>query len=215
MSPSVLSYYQPLPMSASTRFFLNARYRLTPYAQMADHLPREGRVLDLGSGHGLLGVTLALGSSGRQVLGVDHDSSRVALAQSAAQSIPNLAFEKGSLLAPPPGPWDGIAAIDVFHYFDPKLQNAVLSHMRDALAPGGVFIMREVDPSAGVASRWNRVYESIATRTGFTKSNEKEKLFFRKPQQWIEILERSGFKVKSERCSSVIFADILYVCRAE
>jgi cyclopropane fatty-acyl-phospholipid synthase-like methyltransferase len=205
---------EALRFSLGTRLFLRARYRLTPYSQMAAHLPRQGRILDLGCGHGLLGLTLALEAAEREVLGIDHDPARVKLAARAARGIANLSFEKGSLLAPPPGPWNGIAAIDVFHYFETRMQNAVLAHLRDALAPGGVFIMREVDPTGGIASRWNRAYEKIATRSGFTRSSEKQNLYFRAPADWVKQLESSGFEVQTERCSSPIFADILYVCRA-
>jgi cyclopropane fatty-acyl-phospholipid synthase-like methyltransferase len=211
----LLKRYHGPDLSFGTRLFLSARYKLTPYTKMAAHLPHEGKILDLGSGHGLLGLTLAVGSPGRQVLGIDHDPARIRLATGAAQGLTNLQFEKGSLLAPPPGPWSGIAAIDVFHYFNRKTQNAVLSHMRDAMTPDGIFIMREVDPHGGIVSILNRTYEAIATRTGFTQSSEREKLFFRTPSEWTEQLERSGFSVSQERCSSAIFADILYVCRAQ
>ncbi|MDR3607928.1 MAG: class I SAM-dependent methyltransferase [Oligoflexia bacterium] len=209
---NILQRYRPAGLGFGTRLFLDARFRLTPYSKMASQLPNEGRILDLGCGHGLLSLTLALAEPKRDVIGIDHDSERVRLAQVAAEGVSNLHFERGSLLAPPPGPWHGIAAIDVFHYFEPRVQNTILGHLRETLGPDGVFIMREVDPEGGVAAVWNRAYETIATRTGFTQTKQAG-LHFRTPSEWSRQLEKSGFNVSAERCSSPLFADILYVCR--
>src|SRR5207253_2269166 len=45
----------------STRCFLWLRSSFTSYRLIASTLPSQGRLLDLGSGHGLLSFTLALG----------------------------------------------------------------------------------------------------------------------------------------------------------
>jgi hypothetical protein len=71
--------------------------------------------------------------------------------------------------------------------------------------------VREVDPDDGWISAWNRLYEKLATATGFTRS-ENKKLFFRSREEWTELLRKTGFQVHSERCSSAIFSDVLFVC---
>ncbi|MFL5813186.1 MAG: class I SAM-dependent methyltransferase [Bdellovibrionia bacterium] len=206
-----LSRYQGI--SLGTRAFLTLRWKLTPYLAMARHLPRQGKILDLGCGHGLLALALALESSDRQVHGIDHDAARVEAANTASQGIPNLKFQKGNVLDPPPGHYQGIAMIDVMHYFEPKLQEKIFRQAFDALDPQGCLIVREVDPAGGGLASWfNRFYEKVATMTGFTRA-EKPGLHFRAPSGWIQALESVGFQVTSERCSSKLFADILYVCR--
>jgi SAM-dependent methyltransferase len=206
-----LSRYQGI--SVGTRLFLTLRWKLTPYLAMARHLPRQGKILDLGCGHGLLALALALESSDRQVHGIDHDAARVEAANTASQGIPNLKFQEGNVLAPPPGRFAGIAMIDVMHYFEPALQEKIFHQALDALEPQGCLIVREVDPAGGGLASWfNRFYEKIATLTGFTRA-EKPGLHFRTPAGWTQCLESVGFQVTSERCSSKLFADILYVCR--
>ncbi len=54
------------------RGFLWLRSILTPYARMASALPARGRVLDLGSGHGLLAFALSRDSPRREIIGIDH-----------------------------------------------------------------------------------------------------------------------------------------------
>jgi 2-polyprenyl-3-methyl-5-hydroxy-6-metoxy-1,4-benzoquinol methylase len=194
-----------------TRIFLWLRWHLTPYFKMASRLPTQGQILDLGSGHGLLSVALALQSPDRKVLGIDHDLSRVTIANQAAEGIPNLRFEKGSILSPPSGKYDGIALIDVMHYFPPQEQEQILGEAAAKLNSGGALILREVNPDGGWISQWNRLYEKLATLTGFTRSDKQSHLHFRTPEQWAELLSKTGLQVSFERCSSFLFADILFV----
>jgi len=206
-----LSRYRGI--SLGTRFFLTLRWHLTPYLAMARHLPKEGRILDLGCGHGLLSIALALESPKRDVVGIDHDEARVQAANQAAQAMPQLSFKTGNLLEPISGPFAGVCMIDVMHYFEPKLQHQIFMNAFQTLSPGGCLIVREVDPAGGGMASWfNRFYEKIATVTGFTRA-EKPGLHFRTPSAWMEELRSVGFEVQSECCSSRLFADILYVCR--
>ncbi len=206
-----LSRYQGI--SLGTRVFLTLRWKLTPYLAMARHLPRQGKILDLGCGHGLLALALALESPKRQVLGIDHDSAPVQAANRTAKSISHLRFQNGNVLDPITDRFSGIAMIDVMHYFEPKLQTQIFIQAYQALDPGGCLIVREVDPAGGGMASWfNRFYEKLATVTGFTRA-QKPGLHFRTPSEWIDELRSVGFQVQSERCSSRLFADILYVCR--
>jgi 2-polyprenyl-6-hydroxyphenyl methylase/3-demethylubiquinone-9 3-methyltransferase len=200
-------------ISLGTRIFLKLRWQLTPYLAMARHLPQEGRILDLGCGHGLLSLALALESPKRQIFGIDHDPARVQAANQAAHSISNLAFQQGNVLDPITGRYAGIAMIDVMHYFESSLQLQIFKNAFEALETGGTLIVREVDPAGGgIASWFNRFYEKLATMTGFTRA-EKPGLHFRTPEGWTSALKSVGFEVQSEPCSSRLFADILYVCR--
>jgi len=205
----ILHRYQVAPLK--DRIFLALRWWLTPYLTMAERLPVQGKILDWGCGHGLLSLAIALKSPEREVLGVDHDVARVKLAQSAAQDLPRLKFAQGTMTTPPGGKYQGIAMIDVMHYFDPETQRRLLTQAFQSLEPGGTLIVREVNPNGGMVSRWNRLYEKIATSIGFTRSDEQE-LYFRTREGWESLLSEIGFKVRSENCSSPLFADILYVC---
>jgi O-methyltransferase involved in polyketide biosynthesis len=106
----------------------------------------------------------------------------------------------------------GIAMIDVMHYFPPEQQARLAREAFRLLEAGGTLIVREVDPDGGMVSAWNRLYEKIATGIGFTRA-EKQGLHFRSRRGWEEMLEEAGFEVRSERCSSFLFADILYICQ--
>ena len=206
----ILSRYRDIPFSL--RLFLIARWYLTPYESMARELPPEGDILDLGSGHGLLSLAVALQHPSRNVLGLDHDEKRNEVASGAARAVPNLKIASGTLLKPPARLFKGITLIDVMHYFDSDTQKQILAGAQAALPCGGVLLVREVNPQGGIVARWNRFYEKMATRSGFTHSEKKSDLYFRSPEEWASLLEDLGFLVRHRPCSSVLFSDVLFIC---
>lgn len=67
----------------------------------------------------------------------------------------------------------------------------ILKNAISLLNPGGILIFREVNPDGGPIAEWNRFYEKVATSLGFTQA---------------------GFiDVQSKRCSSIFFADVLFI----
>lgn len=213
----VTTLYSEAPLSS--RCFLLVRSMLTPYERMASVLPTRGRVLDLGSGHGLLSFALSRGSHQREIIGIDHDPERVRLAEAAALMLPadsRPVFETGDLKEKlgsfASGSLAGIAMIDILHYFDPASQQFLITQAARALAPGGVLAMREIDSDAGVKAALNRFYERLATGVGFTRSTGPE-LSFRGASDWTNLLESTGFMVRSGRCGPPFFADVLFVAQ--
>jgi SAM-dependent methyltransferase len=205
--------------SLSTRCFLRVRSVLTPYAYLASVFPARGRVLDLGSGHGLLAFALSFGSKEREIIGIDHDPDRVRIAEAAALGLPvgsRPSFEVGDLKEKlwsfPSGSLVGIAMIDILHYFDPASQQFLVSHAMRVLAPGGVLAVREIDSDDGIRAAANRLYERLATGIGFTRSAG-PKLSFRGAGEWVSLLESAGFTVESQRCGPRFLADVLFVAQ--
>lgn len=214
---SIPSLFSGAPLS--TRWFIWLRWKLTPYREIAAALPSGGRVLDLGSGHGLLSLALSMGSDRREIIGIDHDQARVRLAERAAarqESLSKPRFEVGDLEKAlstfASESLSGIAMIDILHYLSPEGQAALLHGAARVLEPGGVLAVREVDSEGGVAAVWNRFYENVATRVGFTQS-ARSHLEFRSVPGWTSMLESAGFDVRSEPCGSALFSDVLFVGR--
>ncbi|MDQ6872704.1 MAG: class I SAM-dependent methyltransferase, partial [Gemmatimonadota bacterium] len=202
-----------------TRSFIRLRWWLTPYRKIAGVLPTSGRVLDLGSGHGLLSLALSMESERREIIGIDHDQARVRLAERAAsrhESFCKPRFEVGDLETAlstfGPGSLSGIAMIDILHYLAADSQAAVLHEAARVLEPDGILAVREVDPEGGMAGVWNRFYENVATRIGFTQS-ARTQLEFRSVAGWTSVLESAGFEVRSQPCGSPLFSDVLFVAR--
>jgi ubiquinone/menaquinone biosynthesis C-methylase UbiE len=162
---------------------------------------------------------LSMGSERREIIGIDRDQARVRLAERAAaahESLSKPRFEVGDLekaLATfASGSLSGIAMIDILHYFPPDGQAALLHEAARVLEPGGILAVREVDSEGGVTAVWNRFYENVATRIGFTQS-ARTHLEFRSVAGWTSMLRSAGFDVRAEPCGSPIFSDVLFIAR--
>lgn len=74
-------------------------------------LPAEGALLDVGTGSGVIAVTVALDRPGVRVTGVDVSPEALTLArENAARRGAAVTFSESDLLAAAPGPWDAIVA---------------------------------------------------------------------------------------------------------
>ncbi len=193
------------------RIFLLLRWLLTPYTQMSQRLPIHGEIIDLGCGHGLFSIHLAKSSPERQVRGRDHDEGRIASARSATREISNVDFEVGDL-SEFNGTYNGIALIDVLHYFSKDRQEAIVAKCFHSLLPGGTLLVREIEPRKTILYGAHCLYEWLAIKLRFTKTASTE-MWIRKPEEWISLLRVCGFDVSSERANSRLFSDILFVCR--
>jgi cyclopropane fatty-acyl-phospholipid synthase-like methyltransferase len=186
---------------------------------MAAYVPKTGKVLDVGCGHGLLAMEMALSEPNRTVLATDHDVARIELAKQAANSgkgIANLKLEVSTGSPVADGQFAAIMMIDFLHYFSPEQQDDMIAKAYANLEQGGWLLAREVNQQGGLISKLNQLYEKIATMTGFTQSNTikaKENLSFKSQSGWEAKFAEHGFKVRSEPCSSPIFVDILYICQ--
>ena len=206
MRRTVLSRYNWAPLS--TRAFITARWLLTPYGRIASHLPSRGTLLDLGCGHGLFAFAALKHSPDLKVIGIDHDNERVAIAKRAADR--DATFETGDLTKPPAGSYEAIALLDLMHYFELAEQERIFVRAFDQLKPGGVLLVREVDPRG----LFNRIWERVMTSTGLTRTS-RVGLHFRSPNGWREALERVGFRVKVVPCSFFLFSDVLFVAEKQ
>ncbi|MFI5361367.1 MAG: class I SAM-dependent methyltransferase [Elusimicrobiota bacterium] len=209
----VMDRYRGAPWG--TRLFLFLRWRLTPYGEMASHLPPNGLIFDLGCGHGLFSMELVRTSPARRVVGFDLDPERIRIARKACAGVENLLFEDAAL-SPLEGRTqrlgrpDAISMIDVLHYLEPRDQESLLAQAWRVLPDHGVLIVREVSPERGWISKWNRLYEKIATRIGSTPAMTGAH-FFRTRDQWLRLLTAAGFRARALRCSSFLFADVLFI----
>jgi 2-polyprenyl-3-methyl-5-hydroxy-6-metoxy-1,4-benzoquinol methylase len=206
-------WYRYKNISLCMRIYLILRWITTPYYSMTEHLPSNGKILDLGCGYGLLTLALAQNSSNRCVLGFDIDNNRIQAAQKSTEDIKNIRFLIADLTSLPCEQFNGIALIDVMQYFPISQQFLIFRQMYAALETGGIMIVRGLDPNKkSLAASINIFYEKMAVLIGFTKSIHK-KTYFATPSEWTEELSRIGFSVKSLPCTSYYFDDILYVCK--
>ena len=165
---AALALFADAPWSVRAHVLL--RWWSAPFPAAAEALPASGRMLEIGCGHGLFAGYAALSEPGRTVVGVDIDAGKIACARAAARQLDRgpdegrLTFDRAESGAVPPGPWDGIAVIDMLYLLPRAQQRVLLSEAIAELAPGGVLVIKEM----GTVPRWkvrlNTWQETISVR---------------------------------------------------
>ena len=150
---------------AATRLHTRVRWRSCPFEAVARHVPTEGDIVEIGCGHGLFSVYLALEHpTGRNVLGTDVDGDKIHAAQRAADGIDNLRFRPDEPGAFPEGPWDAVAIVDVLYLIDRDGQRRLLAAAAEHLSPGGVLVVKEMATTPRWKFRWMAMQERLSVQ---------------------------------------------------
>jgi SAM-dependent methyltransferase len=188
-------------------------------------VPDNARLLDLGCGQGVLLALLVAAREqyragrwpagwpappsraslrGIEILPADVRRARLALGGDAE-------IVEADLRRAEVTPADVIVLMDVVHYLEPAAQARLLAAIADALAPGGLFLMRVGDVTAGAAAFLTRVVDHLVT---LARGAGLHRFHCRTVPEWIAALERLGFGVGAERQSEgTPFANVLLVAR--
>jgi 2-polyprenyl-3-methyl-5-hydroxy-6-metoxy-1,4-benzoquinol methylase len=171
-SRRVLALYRDSPLA--TRAHVRLRWSTCPFPAVAAAVPGAGRILEVGCGHGLLSLHLALTSGAREVHGIDVDEAKLDAARAAATRgdlAATFAPADGGRL--PGGPWEGIAIVDVLYLLDGPAQRELLASCAGALAPGGTLVVKEMAPEPRWKAAWNGAQETLAVKLlGITAGDE-------------------------------------------
>ncbi|MFL6604034.1 MAG: class I SAM-dependent methyltransferase [Steroidobacteraceae bacterium] len=164
------------------------------------------RILDLGCGQGLLAAWLLAARSrnderpqnwpsewpaaprpksirGIEVRGRDIQRARNALGRKAE-------FELGDITAAEFGTVDAVVILDVLHYIDYESQLSVLNRAQEALAPGGVLLLRVGDAGSGFRFSVGKYIDQTVMLTHYLRA---PRLYCRPLPEWLEVLAVSGF----------------------
>lgn len=189
----LLGLYAGAPVSA--RAHVRLRWATCPFRAVATEAPPTGRILEVGCGHGLLSLYLALTSPAREVHGIDVDEDKLAKARAAAaRGGLDCSFERVEGDHLPPGPWDAIAIVDVLYLLGARQQVGLLGACSAALAPGGVLVVKEMAPAPRWKAAWNEAQETVAVRiVGITAGSE---LRFLPPADLAAAMAATGLDVR-------------------
>jgi 2-polyprenyl-6-hydroxyphenyl methylase/3-demethylubiquinone-9 3-methyltransferase len=152
-----LSLYRTLPLGVRLRTVIRANS--CPMGAILRRVPDQGRLLEVGCGHGLFANEAALRSPRLSVLGIDPSES-IRWAQATVGSRRNLAFHCRRVEEVCDSHFDTIAVLDVLYLVPRPFWPAFLGACRERLRPGGRLILKEVDTKP----RW-KFYKCLAQET--------------------------------------------------
>jgi SAM-dependent methyltransferase len=147
---------------AATRAHVLGRFLSCPFLRVLAHLPPAASLLDLGAGHGIF-AHLALATGARSALAVEPDGRKVFHAgRRASLNVVN------GYHAAVRGRFEAVTIFDVLYRLPREEWDPLLAWARARLAPGGVFLLKEIDPGHRAKALWNRAQERGADLLGLT-----------------------------------------------
>jgi len=190
-------------------------------------LPPGARVLDIGCGQALLASLFAACDTlaergqwplawpappvGTRYTGIELMARDVARARAALAGLPGspqvrlndmreAGFEASEV----------VVILDVLHYVDIAMQDAVLERVRDALAPHGRLLLRVGDASRSLGFAASQWVDRLVTAL---RGHRAAPTWGRTLVQWTTALQTLGFAVQTRPMSrGTPFANMLLVC---
>ena len=180
------------------------------------HVPLDAeRLVDLGSGYGLVSALTALRREGA-ILGIEASPSRLAIAQQAATGrIQNVSFQHGDIAKISLPPNDAILLIDVLCLFADDAQAQTLANCANALCPGGVLLIKENTTIPRWKYRYANLEEKIKLWLGTYGVRAQMRPNYRAPEAWRQLIKNASLKIEEERFIRSIapYPGVIYFCR--
>jgi SAM-dependent methyltransferase len=107
---------------------------------------------------------------------------------------------------------DVVLLFDVIHLMTRPEQDLLLARIRDALAPGGLLIVREADADGGWGFRATRVVNGICRAV---QGQWGRRFHFCTAAEWRRRLTDAGFAVDMDPMSAATFANVLFFARKD
>lgn len=205
-----LSHYRDLPLLARIHNYV--RRATCPFDRIAGFVPGEGTICDLGCGHGLFSIYLALSSPLRRVIGYDLSEDKISVAEKAGACVQNVEFHKADALCAPLDKCDAVTLVDVLYLMDFKRQEELIERISRALSHDGILIIKTTDTSPRWKYLISHAQECLAVKLlGITTGSG---LYFLGRDDLTTILNRCGFESDAHRVDSGYpHSHTVFVCR--
>ena len=158
-------------------------------------IPAQGQITDIGCGFGPLCYMLSLLSEDREILGIDYDEDKIALAQHGWLRNEHLQFRHGNALEYPLPESDVFILNDMLHYMSYEHQRTLLLKCADRLRSQGMIIIRDGNSANTSKHRLTRFTELLSTRI-FNFNRTTGELHFTTETQLREIAVTCGMNVE-------------------
>jgi hypothetical protein len=136
-------------------------------------------------------------------VGVDIDADKIAAATLAASRLDPDEGDVSFVTTPSgdvpriEGGWRCIVFADVLYLLTRERRAALLADCADALAPGGLLVVKEADTSPALKARLSQTQELLATRV--LRITDGDALDFPSAAELVEVLDGLGMSTQSKR----------------
>ncbi len=173
------------------RFFARFKMKIDPmFPRLAEFVPPDGTVLDVGCGYGVPAAWLLTLNPRLRFVGLDPDKEKTHLAARALGEDCRVLHGSAQDLPADPREVNAVLLLDVGHYLPDVDLDRLLGELRLRLATsGGPLVMRITIP-ADRSRPWRRLKEALRLRLA------RPRHVLRPPSRLRAMLEQNGFRLK-------------------
>lgn len=196
-------------------FYAFIRNLTCPFEKIEEFVPKKGKILDVGCGHGLFSKLMAEKSGDRQILGIDPSVKKIKAAEKG-NKLDNLSF-KATYLEKINEKFDCISIVDMLYLLPDDQKLKLLENCRKLLNKDGRLILVENGFGKEFIFSILKLQESIMTKIlKFTYSDFRG-LYFLDSNNYRKLLIEAGFRVITEKnLKSVIpYPHVMFVVKVE
>ena len=172
--------------------FLSLRTFLIPLKKFHEVLPKNGKIIEIGSGHGILCQYLAQRSPKRRIIGYDLDHRRINIAKKSIKNLKNIIFISREFQVSKDVKYDGILIVGVFCLLEDKSVINIVNQAANSLRIDGTLLIHDIldEEDKSVIQKFHLFRENLLSKMGFTKG---EGLFLRDKKWWRNLLVKNNF----------------------
>ena len=184
--------------------FTHIRFFTAPFNILESLVPVSGIIIDLGCGYGIFANYLGLMQPLRKIIGLELDHKKFCYAD---RGLSNVKFFHEDVANSKIPKADAILLIHVLHHLNSfEEQEYLLKNCKEILNTNGSIIIAEVDKKPYV----KHILGWLADKILYPG----EEIFYRKPNEFINLFNKLGFKVKSIPAhNKKPFSHIIYILK--
>jgi len=201
--------------SIGIKLFIRLRHILSPLTVLEHWIPRVGRILDLGCGHGLFTNYMALKSLSRKLIGIDPSEQKINVAMKTESRVPNVHYLLGDIHdISEDNRLDVITIVDVLYLLPEGKQKEIIRASYHLLNKFGKLILKTNDTEPLWRFAWTYLQEKIMVNLNLTFGDKT--LHFLPVRKTKKILVAAGFHVEHHQLPSrLLYPSVVFVCRRE
>lgn len=192
------------------RYFAYIRFWDAPLQELEKKIPEHGVITELGCGDGIFSNYLALMSPKRTVIGIDKDKKRLEIAN---RNLVNARYVYGDIRNTPIPQSDCIVISHVLHHLSSHDEQVdVIESCKKRLKRKGLLIIMEIHVTPSPKYLLGKIFDNFLVPI-FFESRLYSKIFYRKADEWKELLEGMNFSCKIKQVSAgKPISNIIIIC---
>lgn len=178
------------------------------------YLPKDGLILDLGCGYGIISHLLAKDYPERNVVGVDISSHRIQVAKDSNIHKSNLRFYRENVINYHISLCDAIIIIDILCMLPHHEQENLIKRCYENLKDDGILIIKDNYKSNSWRYFYTYFEEKLKTKLGlYGRENKVNTLNYWRIDDFLNLLRNTGFEAEAIILRSFLpYPGVFYVC---